>query len=159
MFVAQIFYGIGFTLVKMSIITFYRRLFPTPLMHLSTSILAGFIISWGIAFVFSMTFSCDPVNGFWDAIPQKCINLVMTAVGFFITNILIDMVLLYLPMRDVWHLQMSRRSRIAINGLFVLSSFIIVVSCLRIRSLVKTEGDDFTCTNPFFMFELKSYGR
>ncbi|KAI0885415.1 uncharacterized protein GGS22DRAFT_200293 [Annulohypoxylon maeteangense] len=146
-FVSGILYGTGFTLIKLSIIMLYRQLFPTRFIRISTAILAACVVGWGLALVLATVFSCRPVNGFWDVdIPSKCINTKWFCVGNGITNMITDMFLLCLPVREVWRLQLSWRSKAGISGLFILGGFVIVASGLRIGSMLVTESSNLTWT-------------
>ncbi|KAI8943985.1 hypothetical protein F4801DRAFT_601350 [Xylaria longipes] len=141
------FYAIGFTLIKLSIIALYRQLFPTRFMIFSTTLLAIFVILWGSALVLTDIFSCNPINGFWDIdVPSKCIDSKWFFVGNSIPNILADLFLLLLPMRDVWRLQLGRGSKIAVSGMFALGSFVTIVSGLRIGFTLAINRNDITWT-------------
>ncbi|KAI1088315.1 hypothetical protein F5B19DRAFT_432111 [Rostrohypoxylon terebratum] len=89
LFVAEIFYGIGFTFVKLSIITLYRQLFPTRLVLHGTMILTVAFIMWGVSVVLVSIFSCIPVQGFWDYIfpnynaHTTCVNSRWFYIGSF----------------------------------------------------------------------------
>lgn len=97
-FASGMFYGTGFTLIKLSIILLYRQLFPTKFIRVSTAILTFCIIGWGFGLVFATIFTCQPIHGFWDVdIPSKCINTKWFCVGNGIPNMIIDACLLCLP--------------------------------------------------------------
>ncbi|KAI1453891.1 hypothetical protein F4805DRAFT_461281 [Annulohypoxylon moriforme] len=151
-FAAEIHYGIGFTLIKLSIITLYRQLFPTRFMLASTKILAVIIIMWGIAVVLVSVFNCNPIRGFWDYIlpdydvPTKCVNTRWFFIGISIPNIITDALLLCLPLRDVWGLQLPWNTKIIISGLFALGAFVIAASCMRIYSMISLDSSDPTWT-------------
>lgn len=144
-FAGEIVYTVGFTLVKLSIIALYRQLFPTRLMLVSTTILAILVTMWGIALVLVSIFSCNPIRGFWDhSIPSQCINSQWFFIGNSIPNILTDAVLLCLPMRDIWRIQLDRQSKVAVSVLFALGSFVIIASGLRIHFMLTLDPNDLT---------------
>ncbi|KAI0901062.1 hypothetical protein F4806DRAFT_180076 [Annulohypoxylon nitens] len=146
-FASGMFYGTGFTLIKLSIILLYRQLFPTKFIRVSTAILTFSIIGWGFGLVFATIFTCQPIHGFWDIdIPSKCINTKWFCVGNGIPNMIIDACLLCLPVREVIRLQLSCRSKIAISSLFILGGFVIVASGLRIGSMIVDESSGLTWT-------------
>lgn len=158
-FAGEIVYTVGFTLVKLSIIALYRQLFPTRLMLVSTTILAILVTMWGIALVLVSIFSCNPIRGFWDhSIPSQCINSQWFFIGNSIPNILTDAVLLCLPMRDIWRIQLDRQSKVAVSVLFALGSFVIIASGLRIHFMLTLDPNDLTCTSLFLVkYELRGY--
>ncbi|KAI1359281.1 hypothetical protein F5Y08DRAFT_319994 [Xylaria arbuscula] len=145
LFIAELFYTIGFTAIKLSIISLYRQLFPTRVMLLSTTLLAIFVILWGIALLLVTIFSCTPVNGFWDIdVSSKCVDSKWFFIGNAIPNILADLFLLVLPIRDVWKLQLSQKSRIGVSGIFALGGFVIIASGLRIHYTLAFDPTDPT---------------
>ncbi|KAI0836992.1 hypothetical protein F5Y06DRAFT_305051 [Hypoxylon sp. FL0890] len=142
-FVVEIVYSIGFVLIKLSIMALYRQLFPTRFMFICTRFLGAFVIMWGVALTLVSIFSCNPIRGFWDLdIGAKCINTQWFFIGNSIPNILADICLLCLPMRDVWTLQLGLRSKIIISVLFALGSFVIVASGLRIHFTLNLDPSD-----------------
>ncbi|KAI1136502.1 hypothetical protein F5Y05DRAFT_110213 [Hypoxylon sp. FL0543] len=142
-FVVEIIYSVGFTLIKLSIMALYRQLFPTRLMFICTRFLAAFVIMWGLALTLVSIFSCNPIRGFWDIdIGAKCIDTQWFFIGNSIPNIIADICLLCLPMRDVWTLQLGVRSKIIISGLFALGSFVIIASGLRIHFTLNLDETD-----------------
>ncbi|KAI1205041.1 uncharacterized protein F4807DRAFT_465010 [Annulohypoxylon truncatum] len=160
-FASGMFYGTGFSLIKLSIIMLYRQLFPTRFIRVSTAILSFCVVGWGIGLVVATIFTCQPIHGFWDVdIPSKCINTKWFCVGNGIPNMITDVCLLGLPdslleeymlilfveVREVWRLQLSWRSKAAISSLFILGGFVIVASGLRIGSMLVTESSSLTWT-------------
>ncbi|KAI2463523.1 hypothetical protein F4781DRAFT_416414 [Annulohypoxylon bovei var. microspora] len=146
-FASGILYGVGFTLVKLSIMMLYRQLFPTRFIRISTGILAVFIVMWGLSIVFATILSCRPVQGFWEVnIPSECTNTKWFCVGNGIPNMFTDACLLFLPVREIWNLQLSWRSKAGISSLFIMGSFVIVASGLRIGSMLVTDPNSLTWT-------------
>ncbi|KAI2470740.1 hypothetical protein F4781DRAFT_389675 [Annulohypoxylon bovei var. microspora] len=144
-FAAEICYGIGFTVIKLSIIMLYRQLFPTRFMLISTMILTVVVIMWGIAVVLVSIFTCNPIQGFWNFdVPTKCVNMKWFYIGISIPNIRADAFLLCLPLRDIWRLQLTRSTKAVISGLFALGVFVIVASCLRIHYTLAIDNSDPT---------------
>ncbi|KAI0906728.1 hypothetical protein F4823DRAFT_58176 [Ustulina deusta] len=144
-FIGELFYSIGFTVIKLSILMLYRQLFPTRFILVSTTTLAVFVTLWGIALLLVSIFGCEPIHGFWDIdIPSKCVDSKWFFVGNAIPNILADLCLLFLPMRDVWKLKMSTQSKIGVTGLFTLGSFVIIASGLRIKFTLSINPQDVT---------------
>lgn len=54
---------------------------------------------------------------------------------------------LSIEVREVVRLQLSCRSKIAISSLFILGSFVIVASGLRIGSMIVDESSGLTCAS------------
>ncbi|KAJ8058289.1 hypothetical protein OCU04_012483 [Sclerotinia nivalis] len=144
-YIAEIFYSITFSMIKISILLLYRSIFPNKTMTLATNLIAIFVLLWGISSLLVSIFSCEPINGFWDlTVESKCIDSKWFFVGNSIPNILADIVILGLPMPDLWHLRMSRRSKAAVSGMFLLGGFVIVASGLRMYFMLKMDVMDIT---------------
>lgn len=90
-------------------------------MMMATNVIGAFVIMWGIALLLVSVFSCNPINGFWDiTIKSQCVDSKWFFVGNAIPNILADVAILCLPVRQVWNLQMSSKSKLAVSGIFLL---------------------------------------
>lgn len=111
------------SLVKVSILLLYYGLFPGKTFGLHVYIVGAFVGAWGLAVLMTSIFTCKPIHGFWEPAiipPPKCINQRAFFIGNSVLNILADVAILCLPVGKVWHLQMSRRSKIAVSGMFML---------------------------------------
>ncbi|ERF72506.1 hypothetical protein EPUS_09033 [Endocarpon pusillum Z07020] len=133
---SEILYSITISATKISILLFYREIFPGPRFAIATNIVAAFVIAWGVACILVAIFSCNPVNGFWDlTIPSKCIETRMFFIGNSVPNIIMDVVILTLPMNKIWHLQMQFKQKLIVSGLFLLGGFVCISSGIRLLFL------------------------
>ena len=121
MFAAEILYSILLPLIKISILLLYCSIFPTHGIILAARCIGALVIAWGIACLLVSIFSCDPIRGYWDlTIPSKCIATREFFLGNSIPNITMDVLILALPVRKVWDLQMPRQRKIAVSSIFLL---------------------------------------
>ncbi|KAL9628633.1 MAG: hypothetical protein Q9204_005766, partial [Flavoplaca sp. TL-2023a] len=135
--------------VKLSILLFYRRLFPREsttarwrACHMALCIAS---VAIGVIQCFGIAFQCTPVAFFWDrTIPGgHCIN----TSAFFrfnnIANMLTDILILAMPIPIVWRLHLDRPKKIGVCGLFLLGGFVCIASIMRFYYLenVGLEGD------------------
>lgn len=88
--------------------------------------------------------------------PPRCINNKAFYIGLSVPNILADVAILCLPITKVWKLQMSRRSKLAVSGMFLCGGIVVICSIVRFAFLVTVDNSDFTCKSPFFSTQLKS---
>ncbi|KAF1961785.1 hypothetical protein CC80DRAFT_392505, partial [Byssothecium circinans] len=63
-----------------------------------------------------------------------------------IPNILADLLILSLPVKEVIHLQMSRSSKTLVCGMFLLGGFVIIASGLRVYFMLDMDLMDMTWT-------------
>ena len=120
LFVMNLIYSTGLTLVKLSVLLFYARVFRTVRTYRISFWIVGFmIVAWYIAIDFLVIFSCIPVQKSWNtSIPGHCLDRQAEFVGAAIPNILTDFILLVLPMPMLWHIQSTVRRKIALVGVF-----------------------------------------
>ncbi|KFY99223.1 hypothetical protein V498_00906 [Pseudogymnoascus sp. VKM F-4517 (FW-2822)] len=135
-YIAQIFYGLAQNLAKISILLLFLRIFPGERFRLVTKTALVWMICQLIAFFIAVTLQCVPVKATWD-MTQKgtCINagaLVTAGAGF---NIFDDIVIILLPVRELKHLHLSLRKRVAVIALFALGSFACITSMVRLKYL------------------------
>ncbi|MCJ1381222.1 hypothetical protein MMC17_004331 [Xylographa soralifera] len=145
------FYAFGQVTVKISLLLLYRYLFTSKRLHLWINITIIFMLAWGVAVLFGSIFSCNPINAFWDFELQGtpgvyCINFQAFWISVAVPNILTDVLILAMPIWQVWKLQLNRRSKIALTFIFLLGSFVIIASIIRLVSLTQINITDDTYT-------------
>ena len=117
------------TLVKISILLFYRRIFT--IVHSWKDFRNWFFIawiivmaSWGLSWVFAFVFMCkDDVQtlfGSPDILVAKCNNTFMVAYSHSISDFITDILILLIPIPFVWKLQLPTGRKIAVCGIFLL---------------------------------------
>ena len=123
-FATQILFACSVTLTKLSILYFYHRIFPVQRFLVICYLIAGVMIAWWLGLVFSIIFSCKPVQFFWDKTIHNghCVNENSLAYGITAANIVTDIVVLVLPIPWLWRLQMQMSRKLAIIGMFLLGS-------------------------------------
>lgn len=118
-------YAFGQVTVKISLLLLYRQLFLSKKLHLLIKVTGWFMIAWGIAFVGVAIFSCNPIHAFWDFDLQAtsyCINNQAWYIAMAIPTILTDILILCMPIQQVWKLQFSQRDKLALTIIFALGS-------------------------------------
>ncbi|PQE22697.1 hypothetical protein CJF31_00001637 [Rutstroemia sp. NJR-2017a BVV2] len=125
---------------KLSLLLFVQKLFPARSFRIATWIIAGFTVAIGITFIMTTVFSCDPIPYFWTkwngVVVGKCndVNLqTYIAAGF---NILQDFTILFLPLPELWKLQVSMRKKVQLFIMFGVGLFVSIISIIRLRYLV-----------------------
>ena len=119
-----ILYNTGFTVVRLSVLLFYVRIFwSVQTYRMIFWTVGSLIIGWCIAANSLAIFACVPIHKAWDpAIPGHCLDPSRTFLGSIILNILIDIVLLVLPIPMIWKLSMNTSSRLALIVVFCLGA-------------------------------------
>ena len=107
--------------VKLSILTFYYRIFITRVFRRVVLATIVFIALWILTITIVLALECRPTAKFWNPLlPGKCFNLV--AVSYFtnITNLLTDLWIFFLPIPVIWGLQISKEKRLGLCGVFLI---------------------------------------
>ncbi|ROT43748.1 CFEM domain-containing protein [Sodiomyces alkalinus F11] len=127
-------------LVKLSIISFFMRIFPareTQRLLWGTFI---FTTVYGAAFVLTAIFQCWPVHYFWtkwDGLHEgSCASANAISWSNAAINIALDLWMLAVPLWQVRSLQLHWKKKIGVALMFVVGTFVTVVSALRLQSLV-----------------------
>lgn len=157
-------YLVSVALLKLSLLALYFRIFPTREFKLATYILSGLIILWCIALNCVAIFQCNPVKKSWlPTSPGTCIDLKAAFIGNAIPNIITDVVILLLPVRQIWKLQMRPAQRISLIAMFLLGGLcvpplllcpiqransysVLFASIYRLIAILKFNPMDTTCT-------------
>ena len=108
---------------KLSILCFYRRIFPTTTFHrCSLMIGIGVVIYW-ITSVLGILLNCIPIRSNWESTDRKrCINITAFFLTLELFNCLLDVAMLALALRMVQGLQMPKKQKLAVAGIFLLGS-------------------------------------
>lgn len=140
LYVADILYTLSLVAIKISILQLYRSIFPGRGFTITTSVVGAGVIAWGIAVILVSVFQCNPVRGAWDlTVPATCITLPTFYLANAVPNITMDVIILALPIPNVWTLQMSIRQKYVVSGLFLLGGLYVptnVVGELELTMLV-----------------------
>ena len=124
----EILYYICITLIKISILLFYYRLFGVGKAFKNTVFVAlAVVICWCIAIVLGTIFQCTPVEASWiRPYPDgRCINNNSFLLGISISNVIIDCAILVLPAPPIWSLNLSVRRRIALTAIFLIGALYV----------------------------------
>ncbi|KAJ5292972.1 uncharacterized protein N7443_008925 [Penicillium atrosanguineum] len=134
---------------KISMLLQYRRVFSTPRMRLACAIFLGFIVVYGTWSVVSAWANCVPLAKFWDpTVPGFCFDKKALWFSNSAIHILTDLLILIFPMPVLSSLQLPRKQKLALIGVFALGGFVVITTILRLHSLlVISNSDDPTYDN------------
>ncbi|KAF1996320.1 hypothetical protein P154DRAFT_498638 [Amniculicola lignicola CBS 123094] len=140
--VIEILYLTSTSLIKISILCFYRRITSGSISKVFVYWVWGsivFVIVYCITFIFTIVFSCVPVEGYWHMFDLawrlkhelKCHNEGAEIVSVVVISTLQDFVICALPIVLVWNLQIPRRQKAALIGIFGLGLLTCVCGIMR----------------------------
>ncbi|KAJ8113025.1 hypothetical protein OPT61_g4751 [Boeremia exigua] len=141
LYVLEVLYFFHITLLKLTLLFFFLRIFPKRIIR---NLLKGtivFTILYGLAYVIVAIFQCQPISHYWTNWDKEhndghCININALAWSNAIISIVLDVWMLVLPLYEVFKLQLSWRKKISVAIMFLVGTFVTIVSCLRLQSLV-----------------------
>ncbi|KAK9421425.1 hypothetical protein SUNI508_05660 [Seiridium unicorne] len=147
LFGMEIIYSSLISLIKLSVLAMYRKIFPTPLVNKGTYVLGVTVLAWWVAVILVTLLQCHPLYGLWDLAAMEtaqCMDQLELFLGNAIPNIIIDAFILALPLYEVARLQMTRLKKIGVFIIFLLGGVTIVISGVRLRSGLHLLGPDET---------------
>ncbi|KAI9756399.1 MAG: hypothetical protein M1815_003660 [Lichina confinis] len=116
------------TVVKISILFFYRRLFDTHRFRKLSSGVGIVVLAYWLAFTFATIFQCTPVDRLWIRhLEGTCINTPVLFLAASVINIVTNILIVVLPLPIVWSLRVSRQQKLALTGLLLLGSLYVFV--------------------------------
>ncbi|OAL50604.1 hypothetical protein IQ07DRAFT_432086 [Pyrenochaeta sp. DS3sAY3a] len=177
-FVYRPLYILTISLVKLSILAFYRTLVPpaTPLrsfriFRFTVHSLIIFLILYALATITASIFQCAPISAAYSVtasvsqlpnhqnIPRpRCYKPTTIWVFVSVVNFATDLIIFVLPIPIVVALhKMPRRKRLAIFGVFSIATLAVAASAVRMYILVLW-GKDFRTQNKYGT-ELLTWGQ
>lgn len=100
------------------------RIFPLDRFRIAVFVTIGLVAAYTLAFILATTFQCQPVSYFWkqldDAVEGRCNNINAQAWISAAVNIVLDLVVLALPLRPLWALQLSVARKLTVIAMFSL---------------------------------------
>ncbi|KAF5009892.1 hypothetical protein FDECE_3919 [Fusarium decemcellulare] len=139
-YVMTILYFMAMSLIKLSLSLFYLNIFFD---NISPHILWGtvtFNALYGIAFLLAAIFQCAPVDYYWTqylgGYSGKCVDI--NALGWVnaSTGVAVDIWMIAMPLSQVIHLRLHWKKKVGVIIMFLLGTFVTVVSILRLQSLL-----------------------
>ncbi|OJJ45261.1 hypothetical protein ASPZODRAFT_17481 [Penicilliopsis zonata CBS 506.65] len=147
LFTGSILYTCCIACIKLSILTLYRRLFPTKSMLVAVNIVGAIVVLWCFGACLISTVTCIPLHKLWEpTVPGGCIDLPKFYYGLQGPNIITDAVILIMPMKIVWDLPISRVQKSLLSGIFVVGFLTLIFDIIRLIALIQlaNSGDDAT---------------
>ncbi|KAH6715560.1 hypothetical protein BKA61DRAFT_575001 [Leptodontidium sp. MPI-SDFR-AT-0119] len=141
-YISELLYLCAITFTKLSLLLFFRRIFPGTSFRIATVCVGVFIIASNISLFMALAFQCIPVHGVWTnwmykVPPIKCINVfaaVYVAAGMSIMH---DIMILSMPIPTLMGLNLGMRKKANLMVMFGVGSFVVVASVVRLPSLMK----------------------
>ncbi|KAH7345971.1 hypothetical protein BKA66DRAFT_433677 [Pyrenochaeta sp. MPI-SDFR-AT-0127] len=154
-FFNSICYASSLASSKISILSFYWRLFKLSVIRIPILVLLAISTVWWILRTFMLTFRCVPTRAIWDkTITDAVCNIDGDKffLGTITTHFLLDVAILVLPMVPVFRLRLRFQQKLAIVGFFLLGTIVCVASCIVLVILVQFPSNTSQLPYDYAMF-------
>lgn len=125
MFCVEVTCTYGIACCKLAILVFYWRLFKFSSIRIPIQILISLCCLWLLARVFLICFGCIPIQAFWD-LDLRAEKCKLDQSGFFfgtvLTHLIFDILILLLPVIEIWKLHLPFGQKIAVIPLFLFGT-------------------------------------
>ncbi|KAL1620177.1 hypothetical protein SLS56_009807 [Neofusicoccum ribis] len=154
-FVDELLYLVIISMTKISILFFYLRIFPDKSFRKMVYVVMGFCVAYMVVFLIVSIFQCHPVKAAWyhwdGSYHGACNNVNAQGWAAAVFNIILDISVLLLPLRQLTKLVMTWKKKIQLMLMFCVGGFVTIVSVLRLETLFHfANSSNFTWTSAPF---------
>lgn len=125
-YVMEVMYFVEITMVKMSLLYFYLRIFPDAKTRYVLWATMAFNGIYGLAFVFAAIFSCTPISYFWvkwDGEHEgRCININVLGWSHAAISIALDLWMLAIPLSQLRGLHLHWKKKVGVGIMFFVGT-------------------------------------
>ena len=143
LYVGEVLYILTIALTRISILTFYLRIFTNNKFQLVTKILIGLNVGNFVASIFPLLFQCSPVSLAWTHWDGEhsghCIDFNAAAWANAAINMTLDLATLVVPLPSLFALQLSYSwsKRLRVFTMFSFGLVVTIISAIRLQTLIK----------------------
>lgn len=122
--VNEVLHPAAVAMPKLCVVLLFLRVFTKKFERIAAWTLIAVIFSAWLSFTIATCFQCMPFAFNWDkSIPGgRCFNVVAFAYSSSVPNIVTDVAVLFLPIRTVMELKVSKGRRIGLLMIFLTGS-------------------------------------
>lgn len=118
------------TLVRISILLLYRRIFDLDPFRIITAFLIATCVAWGVAICAAEIFQCHAISDAFKpevvtAFDGRCVNLQALLYGTLGTGFTLDLVILILPLHRIWTLRLEPRQKYELTAIMGLGGLYV----------------------------------
>lgn len=143
-YITEVLYFTNLMFLRLSILFFYARIFSVGKAVLVIRGTMIFNVLFGVACTLAAIFQCQPVDHFWllwsGEHKGKCINVNALGWSNASIGIALDLWMLAIPISQIKKLQLPLKKKIAACLMFMVGTFVTIVSILRLNSLTKVNS-------------------
>ena len=117
-------YSLTITLVRVSILLLYRRIFDTAGFRRKSLMVGSACVIWLVVTILINLLQCRPFTMAFELamlFTDHCIDVQAWYLGICVSTLVLDMIVLSLPIQEVWKLQLPRQKKVVLTSIFMLS--------------------------------------
>ncbi|KAI4121202.1 MAG: hypothetical protein LQ338_006501 [Usnochroma carphineum] len=148
-YIYSVFYFPVIALVQVSILIFYRRIFFLSPFRWTAAVLIAICIVWCItALIIEIGYPGHSIGYYFAGSSETTfdVDYLKFWLAMAIVEIVLEFVILVLPIRELYRLQLSSKKKLLCSLIFALGSFVILTGILRIARVYKPSGGDIDLT-------------
>ncbi|KAJ5619103.1 hypothetical protein N7510_003087 [Penicillium lagena] len=139
-YLGELFYVTAQAMIKLSLLFFLLRVFPDSKFRIACWVIIGLTAAYGFTFFMVTLLQCYPIPYTWLQLDEtqngKCNNENIQGWLSAIINIILDLIILVLPLKRLYLLNMGLKKKILTMCMFGLGVFDTIVSIVRLHSLI-----------------------
>ncbi|KAK7219087.1 hypothetical protein V2G26_007090 [Clonostachys chloroleuca] len=140
-FFSSLTYSFSIAFSKMTVLSLYWRIFKHSAIRIPIIVLFVISVIWILLRTFMISFRCWPVPYYWDkSITGKChINDSAFFYGTLLLHFVMDIVILILPVVEVFKLRLHLGQKFAVAALFVIGIIVCVASIFVLYESIQSD--------------------
>lgn len=142
--VAEVLYAFNLGWTKLGLLLMYYRIFHVPYFKKMAWVVGVFVMAWVVCITFLFIFICVPVQKLWyPLLPGRCIDQVATWIANAASTILTDLIILLMPLPQLWRLRLKKREKIGLTFAFSLGFLYVIDHGTRVAPSACNLHTDF----------------
>ncbi|KAH8595616.1 hypothetical protein B0O99DRAFT_151461 [Bisporella sp. PMI_857] len=134
---SEMLYVIAISLVKVSILLFYHRVFVNRNFRILNHVAIASVAAFAISITLVIIFQCWPVYAVWDRmVPHKCINMNALTLACGSISVAQDVFILLMPLPQIICLHMDFKKRMILLSMFSVGTLACVTSVVRLKYMI-----------------------
>ncbi|GAM90031.1 hypothetical protein ANO11243_080710 [Dothideomycetidae sp. 11243] len=130
--VLPILYACSIAVWKTALLLVFLRIFTLGYERVVTYVMLGIVLATSVAGTLVCLTECIPLNKLWNpSVPGTCVNLSAFYRYIGMPNIVSDVVMLLLPLRSIWKLNMPLRDKTGVLLTLLTGSLGLIVAVIR----------------------------
>ncbi|KAI8962289.1 hypothetical protein F5Y11DRAFT_323059 [Daldinia sp. FL1419] len=137
-YTTEILFTLGISSVKISILWFYYDLFAVNhRLRNVIKVIGVACLLWLLVALFVIIFQCNPIRALWETFAMQpwCLETPRLLLGYELTNLFLDVAILFVPVGVVSQLHLPNSKKITILGIFLLGALVCIASIVRLSAI------------------------